>query len=154
MRKSLVCLLLLISSAANAQAPLFCGVDKVWDSQVGCVQVYHASKAVAGAATDDILNQQPISGTPTPMATIAGKRVCLTQFVVNPGATPAAVTINSKGGSAGTAQSGPWSFGSNGGMVTAPPGQCLFKTNDSQIPSFTTGAGSNSTIQIGYAYVE
>jgi hypothetical protein len=93
----------------------------------------NAYDSIAASATDSVL-----------VAAVTNRKIRVHSIIINQGdTTPSTVTLNSKGGGAGTAIFAPLKAAANGGFVIPenPGGWC--ETNASEGLSVTTGAGSH-----------
>lgn len=95
---------------------------------------------VAASQTDSVV-----------LAGNSGQTVCILEFDMVSQSTGTTVTINDKPSGSGTAISPAYPNGANGGIALNGSGTyCLFKSNQGDGISVTTGAGSQQAIHFVY----
>lgn len=98
---------------------------------------------VAASQTDSIL-----------VAAVTGRKIRVLAVVINQGdTTPSSVTFNSKSGGAGTAIFPVLKAAANGGFVLPENPDGWFETNSGEGLSWTTGAGSNTSVSVIFTLV-
>lgn len=131
----------------KAMITLLCGIRSFvggGDGSAGGLvpTIKNTFKAIPASQTDSII-----------VAAVPGKRIRVLSLIIQCGSTDTTAVFNSKPGGAGAPISMTFTNGANGGAVLNQAAGYWFETLPGESLSLTTGAGSDTNVQLKYAEV-